>query len=124
MLERDRSLFPSDKTGDTLWQLLNQGIDINSVHEVEFSMLFKEQQQALTFGQLLLENNQKVSFCASQEHEHFCWEITAYPEMSLTHQNIMGYKALLQSNTQSSECLFAGWYCFAFDDVIEVREAS
>lgn len=123
MLERDLSLFPVDKTGDALWQLLNQGVDLNSAYEVEFSMLFKDKQQALTFGQLLLENNQKVSFCAYPENELYAWEVTAYPEMPLIHQNMMGYKELLESNAQPSDYVYAGWYCFAFGDVIAAEEA-
>ncbi len=49
MITRDKDLFPEDETGDNLWHLLNQGCDLNQIFEIEFSMIFPTQQQALAF---------------------------------------------------------------------------
>lgn len=110
MSERDLTLFPNNESGERLWQFLQQGIDINQAVEVEFSMLFPSQEKALAFGALLLANNQKLSFSLFDQHETHTWEITAYPTMPLTHQNISGYEALLLSHAGEFNGLFDGWF--------------
>ena len=54
-MTRDLALFPEDEIGNTLWQMSQNGGDLNSEREIEFSMLFPSQDLALKFGQLLLE---------------------------------------------------------------------
>lgn len=110
MNSRDLTLFPEDETGEALWQLLQQGIDLNQPVEVEFSMIFPSQEKALAFGALLLANNQKLSFSVFEQHETHTWEITAYPEMPLTYQNIIGYQSLLLSHSDEFDGLFDGWF--------------
>lgn len=111
MIKREFSIFPEDKTGDLLWQLLNQGCDLNATYEIEFSMIFPSEQQALAFGHLLLANNQKISFSPFETHKSHPWEITAYPNMPLSYQNIIGYQQLLISNATAFAGIFDGWYC-------------
>lgn len=111
MLTRDPELFPQDDTGNRLWQLLNQGIDLNLAYEVELSVIFQTEQQALAFGQLLLANNQKISFSPFAEHPSHQWEITVYPTMPLNYSNIIGYQELLASHMAEFSGLFDGWFC-------------
>ncbi len=60
-MTRDVTQFPKDKIGDALWQMQQGGDDLSIEREIEFSVLFPSQELALKFGQLLLENNQKLS---------------------------------------------------------------
>jgi len=110
-MDRDLTLFPNDNAGDALWQLKQAGDDLETVREVEFSVLFPSQALALQFGQLLLENNQKLSFTPYPDNEALPWEITAYPEMSLNYDNITAYQALLETNCAPLQGLFDGFYC-------------
>ena len=110
MNERDLTIFPNDELGDKLWQLLLQGIDLNLPVEVEFSMLFPSKEKALAFGAVLLENNQKLSFSTFEQHETHTFEITAYPEMPLTYQNIEGYQSLLVGNAIEHNGIYDGWF--------------
>lgn len=119
MIERDLTLFPEDETGNALWQLLETGNDLISPHEVEFSVIFPTEKQALGFGQFLLENNQKLSFCQYQGDEQRPWEITAYPQMPLTHQNISAYQQLLESHCEAFEGKYDGWFCPSVTSLIE-----
>lgn len=109
-MTRDLTLFPKDEIGNTLWQMQESGEDLLNEREIEFSILFSEQALALEFGQLLLENNQKLSFTPSQVHPDLPWEITAYPQMSVSYQNISNYQALLESNAAPLQGQFAGVY--------------
>lgn len=110
-MERDSQLFPDDAIGNALWVMLSEGDDLSQVREVEFSVLFSDQSAALKFGHLLLENNQKLSFCPYPDNEEYPWEITAYPEISATHENISTYIGLLSQGAEPLGGKFDDWYC-------------
>ncbi len=110
-MERDLELFPNDDNGNALWQMLQKGDDLSQAREIEFSVIFPNQELALKFGHLLLENNQKLSFCEYKENEDFPWEITAYPEMPASYENIAAYQNLLQASSEPLKGQFDGWYC-------------
>ena len=107
---RELTLFPEDNIGNTLWELQEAGHDLTQEREIEFSVLFSDEVQALKFGQLLLENNQKLSFSPYQDKEETPWEITAYPEMVPTHENISAYQHLLTSSAEPLNGQFDAWY--------------
>lgn len=110
-MDRDLTFYPQNSIGDALWQMQQAGDDFDSIREIEFSVLFPTQALALQFGQLLLENNQKLSCTPFQENEVLPWEITAYPEMQLNYENITAYKELLEINSTSLQGIFDGFYC-------------
>lgn len=110
-MSRDLQQFPEDEIGNALWELVEQGVDISQETEVEFSVIFPSQEQALKFGHLLLENGQKLSFCSYQGSEDFPWEITAYPYMPLSYENIVAYQALLTEHCGAFNGKYDGWYC-------------
>jgi len=110
-MQRDISLFPNNNVGDALWKMLQAGDDLTQQREIEFSVLFAEQDNALKFGQLLLENNQKLSFTPFPDNDDFSWEITAYPEMPASYENISAYQELLETSSAPLEGVFDGFYC-------------
>lgn len=110
-MNRDLELFPQDNIGDFLWETQKTGVELTMPREVEFSVLFPSQALALEFGQLLLENNQKLSFTPFEDNEEYPWEITAYPEMPLSYENISAYQALLESSCAPFNGKFDGFYC-------------
>lgn len=110
-MSRDLTLYPDDTIGNFLWDLHQTGYDFEEPTEVEFSVLFPSQGLALQFGQLLLENNQKVSFTPFEGDEEYPWEITAYPEMPLNYENISAYQSLLETSSEPLNGKFDGFYC-------------
>tara|TARA_R110002050_G_scaffold161821_6_gene291595 strand:- start:290 stop:625 length:336 start_codon:yes stop_codon:yes gene_type:complete len=110
-MSRDSTLYPNDNIGDFLWERYKTGIELDEPKEVEFSVLFPSQALALQFGQLLLENNQKLSFTPFDGDEEYPWEITAYPEMPLNYENISAYQALLETSSEHLNGKFDGFYC-------------
>ncbi|SEL67784.1 Regulator of ribonuclease activity B [Colwellia chukchiensis] len=110
-MQRNEELFPHDNVGNALWEMLTAGDDLTKEREFEFSVIFSEQSQALKFGQLLLENNQKLSFCPYQGEEGFPWEITAYPFMAASYENIAAYQELLTTSAEPFAGKYDGWYC-------------
>ncbi len=110
-MSRDLTLFPNDNIGEYLWQRQQAGDELEQPREVEFSVLFPSQELALQFGQLLLENNQKLSFTPFQDNNEYPWEITSYPEMPLNYENITAYQALLETGSEPLKGKFDGFYC-------------
>jgi hypothetical protein len=110
-MSRDLTLYPNDNTGEYLWQRQQAGDDLDEPREVEFSVLFPSQELALKFGQLLLENNQKLSFTPFQDNEEYPWEITAYPIMPLNYENISSYQTLIENSSEPLKGHFDGFYC-------------
>ena len=92
-MQRDEELFPLDNVGNALWQMLEAGDDLTIERE------------------LLLENNQKLSFCPYQGDDAFPWEITAYPFMSASYENIAAYQELLTTSVAPFSGNYDGWYC-------------
>jgi len=109
VMERDLTLFPQDEIGQYLWDAANAGDNINQEREIEFTVIFKTQEQALKFGYLLLENNQKLSMCPFDNDDH-PWEVTAYPFTSATYENITAYRHLLTESCLALEGVFDGFY--------------
>ena len=109
-MTRDLALYQEDEIGNTLWQMQENGEDLVNEREIEFSVLFPEEEFALKFGQLLLENNQKLSFTPSEAHADLHWEITAYPQMAVTYENIISYQELLESSAAPLKGQFDGVY--------------
>lgn len=112
-MERDLNLFPDDETGDSLWSLVLAGEKLSLIKEVEFSVLFQHEEQAIKFGHILLENNQKVSFSPYKGDNDYPWEITAYPQMNLNYENVIAYRHLLISSAEPLEGKYDGWYCMS-----------
>lgn len=113
---RDKSLFPDDANGDRLWRIFQINQDQLQEVEVEFSTILPTQELALEFGQFLLEKNQKLSFCQYHGDENNPWEITAYPTMDLTYENVANYQALLEGNVQTYKGHYDGWFCAAANE--------
>lgn len=109
-MTRDITVFPEDEIGNILWQMQQNGDDLLNEREIEFSVLFPSQELALKFGQLLLENNQKLSFTPYEANEDLPWEITAYPHMPVTYDNVTSYQALLASSAAPLEGQCDGVY--------------
>ena len=110
-MERDNVLFPDNAIGNALWVMVSEGDDLSQTREMEFSVIFKEKANALKFGHLLLENNQKLSFCPYDENPEYPWEITAYPHVSATYENISTYINLLSQGAEPLAGKFDDWYC-------------
>ncbi len=107
---RNLEHFPNNAIGNILWKMHQNGDDLAIAQEVEFSVLFPTQDLALKFGLLLLENNQKLSLTPFQNNEELPWEITAYPQMPITYENISSYQTLLETSAEPLQGNFDGFY--------------
>ena len=112
-MNRDPDLFPEDDTGDALWEMQGQGDDLSKPREVEFSVVFTEEEQALKFGRMLLEYRQKTSLADDEEDAEYPFEITLHAYMLPTYDNIKKYEALIEEKAESFNGHYDGWGCFS-----------
>ncbi|WP_313344456.1 ribonuclease E inhibitor RraB [Stenotrophomonas sp.] len=114
-MSRDPALYPDDENGDVLWKMLQDGDDLSVAREVDFAVIFPDEDAALRFSVHLLRNEQKVSFSAYEGNDDFPWQVLAHPLMVPTHGNISGFEALLESEAARFEGRIDGWGCMVQD---------
>ncbi|KES21317.1 ribonuclease E inhibitor RraB [Pseudomonas sp. AAC] len=108
-MTRDKQLFPDDEIGDALWALQEDGEDLSFEREVEFAVIFPEEQAALDFAILLLQNGQKVAYSEYDGDPANPWQVLAYPVMGPTHESISGYEELLAEHSEPLGGKTDGW---------------
>ena len=114
-MTRDPKRFPDDDNGDTLWHMAQQGDDLSKPREIDFSVIFATEAQALQFAVHLLQNGQKVSFGPYDGDDDRPWQVEVHPVMEPTHENISGFEALLASDAEPLGGRNDGWGCFSQD---------
>ncbi len=111
-VQRDPAAFPDDENGEVLWRMLQNGDNLNAPREVDFSVVFPTEEEALAFAVRLLRNHQKVSFSAYEGNADFPWQVHAHPFLQPTHENISRYEALLAADAAEFHGRNDGWGCF------------
>ncbi|MCL2523315.1 MAG: ribonuclease E inhibitor RraB [Betaproteobacteria bacterium] len=112
-MSRDYQRFPDDENGDILWSMAEDGDDLSIPREVDFSVIFPLEENALEFAVELLREGQKVSFAPYEDHDEFPWQVQAHPVMEPTHENINAYESELAETAARLGGRNDGWGCFA-----------
>lgn len=112
-MERDPQQFPEDENGDTLWRMAEEGDDLSVPRELDFSVIFPNEEGALRFAVHLLRNQQKVSFGPYEGSADMPWQVQAHAMMLPTHENISGFEALLERDSEPYGGRNDGWGCYA-----------
>lgn len=112
-MSRNYDQFPDDDNGDALWAMREQGDCLSKPREIDFSIIFTEEKDALKFGEMLLINRQKISLCDDEEDADYPLEITLHAYMLPTHANIGRYEELLEDQVGNFNGHYDGWGCFS-----------
>lgn len=110
-MDRDFKKFPDDGTGEALWDKKLSGDDLTKSREIEFTVVFPTENEALSFGKSLLLNRQKVLLCDSNESDDYPFEIVVYVELDLSYKSIIEYQELLEQFSSPLNGLNDGWGC-------------
>jgi hypothetical protein len=108
---RDFKAFPDDGTGDALWGMSLNGDDLTTSREIEFTVVFPTENEAMSFAETLLFNRQKVLLCDAEGNDNYPFEIVVYVEFSPSHQSITEYQELLEQYAAPLNGLNDGWGC-------------
>ena len=108
-MQRDFSAFPEDENGETLWYIAQEGIDLVHPREIDFSVVFPTKESALEFSMTMLRCEQKVRCCYYEENDEFPMDVTVYPTMVPTHDNITAFEAELSVHAEPLGGHNDGW---------------
>jgi len=110
-MKRDNELFPDDVNGDALWEMQESGDDLSKPREIEFTIIFSKEDEALKFSETLLTNRQKILLSDNEENKDYPFEIIVYVFMEATYEEISGYQDLLEMHATKFNGLGDGWGC-------------
>lgn len=110
-MNRDPDNFPDDVNGDALWRMQQNGDDLSKPREMEFTVIFSTEEDALKFGEALLINRQKILLSDNEENNESPYELVAYTYMVPTHEEISAYEDLLKSVADQYNGYNDGWGC-------------
>jgi hypothetical protein len=110
-MNRDLRVFPNDVNGNALWHMQQNGDDLSKPREIEFTVIFATEDDALNFGEALLINRQKILLCDNEYNAEYPFELVAYAYMEPTHEEISAYEELLESVAEPSNGRNDGWSC-------------
>lgn len=120
-MTRDFEQFPDDDNGNLLWQMQEDGDDLNEVHEIEFSMYFKTQALAEKCALHLLLEEQKVSMYLDEEIEPNEWVITVFVNLLPEYTDIVDLEEWFNKIATEFNGEYDGWGCttYVFDDAFD-----
>jgi hypothetical protein len=108
---RDLTVFPDDDNGDVLWRMQQNGDNLSTPREIDFSIIFPTEDEVLAFAIYLLRNDQKVSFSPYDGDEEMPWQVQAHPFMAPTYDAISEYEAQLAEDSAEFNGRNDGWGC-------------
>ncbi|WP_111858223.1 ribonuclease E inhibitor RraB [Acinetobacter sp. CFCC 10889] len=120
-MTRDFEQFPDDDNGNLLWQMQEDGDDLNEIHEIEFSMYFKTQELAEKCALHLLLEEQKVSMYLDEEIEPSEWVITVFVNLLPEYADIVDLEEWFTKIATEFNGEYDGWGCttYVFDDAFD-----
>lgn len=113
-MTRDLEKFPENDNGNLLWQMHEDGDDLDEIHEIEFSLYFKTQQLAEKCAIYLLHEEQKISLYLDEEIDPNEWVITIYVNMYPEHEDIEDLEQWFTKIAEQHEGEYDGWGCTAY----------
>ena len=125
-MSRDYNQFPDDENGNVLWQMHQDGDDLQEAHEIEFSLVFSDEEQADRCDLYLLKEEQKISLFQDEESATLEWIITIYVYMEPTYEDIVDLEQWFSKIAAEFQGEYDGWGCMAYvyDDELDEEESS
>ena len=125
-MSRDYNQFPDDENGNVLWQMHQDGDDLQEAHEIEFSIAFADEAQADRCALHLLKEEQKISLFQDEESETLEWIITIYVYMEPAYEDIVDLEQWFSKIAAQFQGEYDGWGCMAYvyDDELDDEESS
>lgn len=121
-MTRDFEKFPEDDNGNLLWQMHEDGDDLDEIHELEFSMYFKTQELAEKCAISLLLEEQKISLYLDEEVQPNEWVITIYVNLFPEYEDIVDLEQWFTKIAEQFDGEYDGWGCTTY--VFDIEESD
>jgi hypothetical protein len=113
-MSRDLNKFPQDENGEVLWRMHSSGDDLSKIREMDFSVVFSTEKQALDFLVAVLLAGHKVQLRRFKEQpDGLTWDVTISTHMAPTHLHVTEFEQLLADTAAAYGGRNDGWGCFA-----------
>lgn len=113
-MTRNFEQFPDDDNGNVLWQMAEDGDDLNEAHEIEFSIAFQSEELADKCALYLLKEEQKISLFEDEESDINEWIITVYIYMEPEYPDIVDLEEWFTTIAKQHGGEYDGWGCMAY----------
>ncbi|UNW04917.1 ribonuclease E inhibitor RraB [Acinetobacter indicus] len=113
-MSRDYEQFPDDDNGNVLWQMHEDGDDLDEAHEIEYSIAFTDQEQAERCALFLLNEEQKISLFQDDDSGVTEWIITIYVYMEPAYADIVDLEEWFTKIANQFQGEYDGWGCMAY----------
>src|SRR5690606_21025108 len=125
-MSRDYNQFPDDENGNVLWQMHQDGDDLQEAHEIEFSLVLSDEEQADRCALYLLKEEQKISLFQDEESATLEWIITIYVYMEPTNEETLDREQWFSKIAPDIQDAYGGWRCmvYVYDDGLDAEESS
>ena len=111
-MNRDYSKFPDDDNGDSLWRMAEEGDALVEERDIEFTVIFETEDEALKFGEYLLFNRQQALLCDDDESEDYPFQIVTTVSMVPSYSAIVEHEQLLAKYANPLNGHNDGWGCY------------
>ncbi|HWA50803.1 MAG TPA: ribonuclease E inhibitor RraB [Dongiaceae bacterium] len=105
--------FPDDLNGDVLRRLQRSGDDFSIPRDVDFSIVFPDQDRAEAFASMARAAGYEATVKKSGVRPERPWDVTIVKYMFLTHAGITGFEMELEAAISPLDGRNDGWGCMA-----------
>lgn len=110
-MDRDYSTFPDDANGDSLWRMIEEGDALTEQRNIEFTVIFETEDDAMKFGQYLLFNRQQVLLRDDEESDEYPYCIVSTVTLVPSYKAIVDHEKLLAEYASPLNGHNDGWGC-------------
>jgi hypothetical protein len=110
--------IPDDQDGDVLRQMRSAGDSLQAARDIDFSVIFVDEQSAVAFCERTWGGGLKLSYRRSDVDEACPWDVTVVRNMVPDHAEILRMQDRLQSIAEGLNGQNDGWGCFTINDML------
>jgi len=110
---RPKMIYPNDANGETLQRMEGQGDDLTQPRNIDFTVVFPNEDSAQTFCQHFQTLGYAVSVNFAETAKEFPWDVVVVKHMKPSHQEIGDFESLLQGTAETLGGYTDGWGCFS-----------
>jgi regulator of ribonuclease activity B len=106
-------IYPDDANGDVLRRMEAEGDDLTRPRNIDFTVVFADENSAEQFAKHFRELGHEVSVEATGTEQDFPWDVVVVRHMVPSYHGISNFENLIQSVADGWGGHNNGWGCFS-----------
>jgi hypothetical protein len=108
-----QSTFPDDANGDVLRRLQSHGDDLSRSRDIDFTVIFPDEQAARGFAEILKNDGYRVTVEMTECNKELPWDALVVRHMVPTHEGIGSFENELETVASRFGGRNDGWGCIS-----------